>query len=314
MKQGDQIARETRKVYLTQHKKYLEDDVLFRRFLKMVSDPAYFHLQQEDFKGKHILDCGCGNTAYFEVAMSNMGVGRITCLDIGDEWIPPLKEALRRHHVPEGLTEYVSGSTDELPFSDASFDMVFSNGVLTHLIDVEQCERAVKELARVTVPGGYLYIILGPPGGLFETELLPAFRRFYRSNALFRSFIDNIKPDDFVKVAQLVADGMKKHTGEVVKFDPAKIKEHFDVDFCTYVQNFIQVPKRLVLELDETWAERVYSVNGFESPLRCRRFVERKNIRRYFAPLHYDSSSVISQMLYGPDNLEYIARKKTGQD
>ena len=48
--------------------------------------------------------------------------------------------------------EVVEGSATELPFEDASFDVVYSFKVLAH---VEEIERALREISRVLRPGGH---------------------------------------------------------------------------------------------------------------------------------------------------------------
>ncbi len=303
-----EIAQKTRSIYLKQHNHYLEDDVLFKRFFDMVSSPSYFHLTKDDFKGAKILDAGCGNTAYFEVAMHSFGVGHITCLDLGNEWIAPLKAALTKRGVEENKVSYVSGSTDELPFPDNSFDITFSNGVLMHLGSMEQIERAFKELSRVTKPGGYFYVIFGNPGGLLEKEVWPALRQSYRASSEFKELIDNLKPSDFSELFQTMAQGMKKNTGEEI--ETGKFAALFDIDFCTTIQNLIQVPKRFILEVTEDVALNWFKENNFEQPKRCKRYVVRQNIRKFFAPLHFDNSTRFSKIIYGPGNFEFIAQKK----
>lgn len=309
MKTEFEINKKTRKVYLNQHNNYLADDIIFKRFMGMVSDPAYFHLTKKDFKGAKILDAGCGNTAYFEVAMHRYGVREITCLDLGKEWIAPLSAALKSRGVPENKVKYVSGSTDKLPFPDNSFDITFSNGVLMHLASMDQIKKAFRELARVTKPGGYFYVIFGNPGGLLEKEVWPALRQSYRSNDEFKDLIDNLTPGNFTELFNTMADGMKKNTGE--KFNYSKLAPLFDLDFCTTLQNLIQVPKRFILEITEDVILDWFRQNNFIAPKRCKRFVKRKNIRKFFAPLHYDNSTKFSKLLYGPGNLEFIARKKS---
>lgn len=300
-------AEKTRDVYLEQHNIYLKDDVTFDRFVKMVSDISYFHLPEGALKEARILDAGCGNTAYFQVAMHRFGVSHQTCLELGDEWVDPLKTKLQEQDIPLENFTFVSGSTDDLPFSDGEFDYVFSNGVLPHLNDVEQAEKAFKELSRVTKKGGSLYIILGAAGGLFEEKLFEAVREYYRENDLFKTFIDNISPDTFQTIFAQIADGMQKYTGE--SFNYTKIAKLFDWDFCAFVQNVTQVPTRLCLELDENWTREQFKLNGFDEPKRCRRYVVRKNIRKYEAPLHYNSDLTISKILYGDGNMEWIAQK-----
>lgn len=82
-----ETADKTREVYEKQHNMYLKDQVLFNRFLKMYSDLSYYHLEESDLRGKRILDAGCGNTAYFQLAMHRFGVEHQTCLELGDNWI-----------------------------------------------------------------------------------------------------------------------------------------------------------------------------------------------------------------------------------
>lgn len=304
----EKISEITRKVYLAQHKNFNKDQVMFDRFVKMVSDKNYFHLTDKDLKGARVLDAGCGNSGYLEVGLHRFGVGHITCLDLGNEWVKPLKEVLTDHHVPMEMVDFIKGSTDKLPFPDNHFDIVFSNGVLMHLADMKQIERAWKELARVTKRGGYLYVLLGCPAGLFEEELFPAIRRYYRKNKDFKKFIDTQTPETWQKILKDIAGSMKKHTGETMPYE--FFAPLFDLDFCTFAQNVIQVPERFITELDEKYAHAMFKKLGFKKPLRCRRYVERKNIRKFLAPLHYGDSPEFSKLLYGPGNLEYIAQKK----
>ena len=64
----------------------------------------------------------------------------------------------------EGVS-FTEGSVLDIPFEEASFDFVFSNGVLHHTRDME---KGIEELLRVLKPGGkgFLYLIESP-GGIF---------------------------------------------------------------------------------------------------------------------------------------------------
>ena len=59
--------------------------------------------------------------------------------------------------------EVVEGSATELPFEDASFDVVYSFKVLAH---VEEIERALQEIARVLRPGGHAVLEFYNPRSL----------------------------------------------------------------------------------------------------------------------------------------------------
>ncbi|MEO5366360.1 MAG: class I SAM-dependent methyltransferase [Magnetococcus sp. WYHC-3] len=303
----DSIADQTRKIYFKQHLNHEKDDVMFERFVRMASDPGYYHLTRQDLKGMNVLDAGCGNSGYLQVAFSRFGIGNMTCIDIGSEWGPALMRILKKHEVPLKMFDFIEASTDALPFPDNHFDMVISNGVLMHLDDMAQVERAWKELARVTKPGGYLYVLLGCPTGLLEEEILPAVRRYYARNKDFKQFIDTQTPETWQGILRDISATMQKHTGE--SFDPEAFRPLFDLDLCTFLQNVLQVPKRYIVEQDEAYALDMFKKLGFDTPKRCRRYVVRKNLRKFLAPLHFGESPTLARLLYGPGSLEYIAQK-----
>ncbi len=99
------------------------------------------------------LDVGCGSGVYTEELL-RLGYAT-TGMDLSGEMI----EACRRRF--NGLTNIapavhlVIGDIEHLPFDDASFDLVLCIGVLGYLIEDEQ---AVRELARVIKPGGYVVV------------------------------------------------------------------------------------------------------------------------------------------------------------
>ena len=93
---SEDISEETRDIYLEQHKNYLKDDTMMERYVGSTDDPAYFHMKREDFDGISVLDAGCGNSAYLEINLHRFGCGHITCLELGEDWIPELKVALSK--------------------------------------------------------------------------------------------------------------------------------------------------------------------------------------------------------------------------
>ena len=68
-------------------------------------------------------------------------------LDLG-----PLDRTIQEGRVPREAVEYLHGSLEDFPsLPTGGLDIVFSNAVLEHVLDLETC---VRELARVTRPGG----------------------------------------------------------------------------------------------------------------------------------------------------------------
>ncbi|MEX0973020.1 MAG: class I SAM-dependent methyltransferase [Solirubrobacterales bacterium] len=94
------------------------------------------------------LEIGSG-TGYFSLNLLQMGtIGRLTATDISPGMLSRLAETA------QGLgleAETVETEAEQLPFEDASFDLVFGHAVLHHIPDLE---RAFAEFRRVLRPGG----------------------------------------------------------------------------------------------------------------------------------------------------------------
>ncbi len=96
------------------------------------------------------LEIGAG-TGYFTLNLFSAGViGQAVATDIS----PGMLSALEASAQELGLAvETVRSEAGDLPFPDASFDLVFGHAVLHHIPDLEQ---AFAEFARVLRPGGTL--------------------------------------------------------------------------------------------------------------------------------------------------------------
>ena len=72
---------------------------------------------------------------------------------VGVDLVPELLERAREG-APENVT-FVEGDATELPFETGSFDLSCSRRTIHH---IAQPERAISELARVTAPGGRVFV------------------------------------------------------------------------------------------------------------------------------------------------------------
>lgn len=301
-----ELHQTTRKIYEKQHQRLAGDDVAFNRIAasytpeKLKLDPAWI-------RGKTALDAGCGNIGAFTVRLAEMGFGRIVACDIGTDWIPKMAAQLKRKGVPDGVVELREGNVMHLPFADESFDFVAMNGVVVHLQDMNDIAKGFAEGARVCKKGGYFFTSWGPSGGLMQGKIMPAARAHYREDPHFKALIDNISPAAIHAVIDKICADSEANGGE--KLDGAFLKSLFGEDFCVFLQNFIQAPQWWTNECTPEYVEALYRGHGFGKLERLNEFVKRTDIRKYFAPLHYDWNHPVSKALYGNGYVKYIGVK-----
>jgi SAM-dependent methyltransferase len=100
--------------------------------------------------GEAVLDLGCGSGLDVFVAGLLTGPrGRAVGVDMTSEMLRCPRSALADR--PRAHVSFVEALIEDLPFPDASFDTVLSNGVLNLVPDKS---RAFAEIARVLAPGG----------------------------------------------------------------------------------------------------------------------------------------------------------------
>jgi arsenite methyltransferase len=104
--------------------------------------------------GERILDLGSGAGTDSLVAAQMVGAnGRVTGIDMTAPMLAKARAAAAEMGVAN--VEFVEGEAERLPFSDASFDVVISNGVIDLVPDKDA---VFAELYRVLVPGGRMQI------------------------------------------------------------------------------------------------------------------------------------------------------------
>ena len=130
------------------------------------------------WRDQDVLEAGCG------IATDGAQFARAGARYTGIDFSPTAVRLARERFDMQGLAgRFVEGSIVELPFDDASFDLVYSMGVIHHLPDTE---RAVSEFHRVLRPGGravvmvyhresfnYRFTILVLRRALVSSSLLP---------------------------------------------------------------------------------------------------------------------------------------------
>jgi SAM-dependent methyltransferase len=100
--------------------------------------------------GERVLDVGCGCGLDTFVAASLVGpTGNVVGIDLTPEMLELPRRV--REKVRIGNLRFMEASVEALPFDDASFDLVISNGVLNLVPDKDA---AFLEIARVLREGG----------------------------------------------------------------------------------------------------------------------------------------------------------------
>jgi ubiquinone/menaquinone biosynthesis C-methylase UbiE len=104
--------------------------------------------------GERVLDLGCGaGTDSLVAAQMVAPAGQVVGIDMTHEML----DKARRGAAEMGAenAEFVEGEAEQLPFADASFDVVISNGVIDLIPDKDA---VFAELHRVLTPGGRIQV------------------------------------------------------------------------------------------------------------------------------------------------------------
>ena len=131
----------------------LEDGIPFYRWLFC----EHFGVGEAFYAGKRILDVGCGPRGSLEWAG---GAAERVGLD-------PLADRYAGLHARPHAMRYVRGAAERMPFDDAHFHVVATINSLDHVDDLDA---ALREIARVTAPGGTWLLVVDVAHGPTVTE------------------------------------------------------------------------------------------------------------------------------------------------
>jgi ubiquinone/menaquinone biosynthesis C-methylase UbiE len=130
-----------------------------------------------------VLDVGTGTGA--QAGAFAEKAGRVVGVDVSR----PMLDIARRNNRFPNLTFQQADAT-ELPFGDASFDVSCVSFVL-HEMPASIRERTIAEMARVTKPGGTVFIIdYAPPRGVLGNVISQVVRLYER-----HYYLDFIRSD-----------------------------------------------------------------------------------------------------------------------
>lgn len=142
---------------------------------------ADVQLSSDYFKGKTVLDIGCG-AGRWTYAMASLGA-RVVAVDFCDAAVEVTRDVTKG----VGEVQVIQASLFSLPFASGQFDFVVSWGVLHHTPDTAAAFRAIAPLVR---PGGMLYVMvyeLRSPLKVAGTDLLRMALRRLSPDARYRA-------------------------------------------------------------------------------------------------------------------------------
>jgi ubiquinone/menaquinone biosynthesis C-methylase UbiE len=128
-----------RKRYEQEHRQL--DNQHYERFYT-----TFFGLDREFYRGKRIIDIGCGPRGSLEWA--DMAAERVGLDSLADEY---MKLGADKHKMT-----YVDSGAEAIPFRAAHFDAAFAFNSLDHVRDLE---RVIAEIKRIVRPGGLFLLI-----------------------------------------------------------------------------------------------------------------------------------------------------------
>jgi ubiquinone/menaquinone biosynthesis C-methylase UbiE len=154
----------------------------FREIDRRIFHPRYMRLTADargrtfgryvDFDalaGKDVLEVGCGSGIAAQM-LAEAGAN-LTAVDLTPWAVATTRRRLDAFGLDGNVRE---ADGEDLPFADASFDLVFSWGVIHHSSDMD---RALRELVRVLRPGGELVLMVYNRRSLFYVAY-KGFQRF----------------------------------------------------------------------------------------------------------------------------------------
>lgn len=104
----------------------------------------------------HVLDAG-GAAGRYAIWLAERGY-RVTLADISGEQLDVAREKVREHGI-EDRVAVERADVRELPYADDAFDAVCClGGPLSHVVDGGKRERVARELRRVTLSGGPVFV------------------------------------------------------------------------------------------------------------------------------------------------------------
>ena len=175
---------------------------------------SHFGLTRAFYRGKRVLDIGCGPRGSLEWAAGSFRVGA-----------DPLAVAYRRLGTARHTMHYVACGAESLPFGDASFDVVAAFNALDHVDDLAA---TIAEIGRVLAPEGLFLLLVDIHAR--PTTLEPSACGWEIVDA-FRPALDLVE-QRHIEYTAFGSEGygdIYQSLRRVVPFDHANVTDHYGI-------------------------------------------------------------------------------------
>ncbi len=153
----------------------------FNTFQEFVS-PKAFKEDENFFRGKRVLEFGCGGLGYSIMSLLKYGAREIVGVDLSPKNIANLENRFAEFKNVQFLVMDIC----YLPSDLGEFDLIYSNGVIHHVKDPEKVVANIFSLLR---PGGTCILGLYGKGGVIPwiIDAVRFFRFIIPRNILFKA-------------------------------------------------------------------------------------------------------------------------------
>lgn len=165
------------------------------------------------FGDKTCLDAGCGGGRGTLFMLKN-GARHVTGFDFSARNVDTTKRNAEKFGYSNVAVQ--QGTLEALPFADASFDVVWCNGVLQHAAQPDLC---LAEITRVLKPGGRAWIYVYGAGGVY-----------WYAVKFFREWFANTRSEDLISILQLAG------------LEPRYVGEYLDDWKVSYLRAYRAAP------------------------------------------------------------------------
>lgn len=215
---------------------YLLSDRWFRDNVDKILSEQEILLRPEWFRGKKVLDAGCGNGRW-AYGFSKLGAD-LTCVDANEIALTETRRALEAF--PDTKPVFVRSTLEDLHnhVTPASFDLVFCWGVLHHC---PSFTRSLHNLANAVRDGGYIYLYL------YGRESMPLAEdiEVFKQRVIYNVLLDDAQRYEFLLHK---ARGDKNRLNAVHDFYAPLINRRLEFDYIKRAlenQGFFEVTRTI---------------------------------------------------------------------